>query len=224
VHVIGAFGAEEIRREHLLQFLGERRLRHAAPAHAEQLDLVVERRVLSVVQGPHDVVRRGEVLVAIELAARQTDQMRGVQPRVLRIDGHEHLHDVIFRQAIENNRRHGELLALETVDVRVERQQPVLAVDGAQNAFALGHLEDADTRVVVGRLEGQPLVTRNDDRAGNRRQIAGLTTLLVVLHEFVDLAADDLAIRRSRKSQFTFEGATPAFCLPPRTGACAVSP
>ena len=33
------------------------------------------------------------------------------------------------------------------------------------------------------------------------------------------------AMRRSRKSQFTFDGsAAPGFCLPPRTGACAFSP
>ena len=51
-----------------------------------------------------------------------------------------------------------EVLALEAIDVGVQRQQPVLAVDRAQDAFALGHLQDADARVVVGRLERQLLV------------------------------------------------------------------
>jgi len=32
------------------------------------------------------------------------------------------------------------------------------------------------------------------------------------------------AMRRSRKSQFTFEGETPGFSLLPRTGVCALSP
>ena len=44
------------------------------------------------------------------------------------------------------------------------------------------------------RLETQRLVARDDDRAGNRRQIARLAALLVVLHQLVDLLADDLAL------------------------------
>ena len=39
-----------------------------------------------------------------------------------------------------------ELLVLEVLDVGVQRQQPVLAVDGAQDAFALGHLQPAERR------------------------------------------------------------------------------
>ena len=41
-----------------------------------------------------------------------------------------------------------EILALEAVDVGVQREQPVLAVDRAQDPFALGDLQDADARVV----------------------------------------------------------------------------
>ena len=85
-------------------------------------------------------------LVAIQLPAREADQVRRVQPRVLRVDRDEHLHDVIFGQAVEDDRRHREVLALEAVDVGVQREQPVLAVDRAQDAFALGHLQDADAR------------------------------------------------------------------------------
>ena len=59
--------------EQLLQLLRERRLRDAAAADAEQLDLVVERRVLAIVQRAHDVVRRRQALVAIQLPARQAD-------------------------------------------------------------------------------------------------------------------------------------------------------
>ena len=45
-------------------------------------------------------------------------------------------------------------------------------------------------------LERQLLVARDDDGAGNRRQIARLAALLVVLHQLVDLPADDLALIR----------------------------
>jgi hypothetical protein len=45
-------------------------------AHAEQLDLAEERRILAIVERADDVVRRGEALVAIELAARQRDEVR----------------------------------------------------------------------------------------------------------------------------------------------------
>mgnify|MGYP003694640331 CR=1 FL=1 len=76
--------AERIAGEQLLQFLRERRLRDAAVADAEQLDLAVQRRVLAIVQRAHDVVRRGQRVVAIQLPAREADQVRRVQPRVLR--------------------------------------------------------------------------------------------------------------------------------------------
>ena len=122
--------------------------------------------------------------------------MRRVQPRVLRVDRDEHLHDVIFGKPIEDDRRHREILFAEAIDVGVQREQAMLAVDRAQDAFALGHFQHADARVVVGRLERQLLVARDDDRARNRRQVARLAALLVVLHELVDLPADDLALVR----------------------------
>ena len=43
-------------------------------------------------------------------------------------------------------------------------------------------------------LKRELLVARDDDRARNRRQVARLAALLVVLHELVDLAADDLPL------------------------------
>ena len=63
---------------------------------------------------------------------------------MLRVDRHEHLHDVIFRQPIEDDRGHREFLTLEPIDVGVERQQTVLAIDRAQDAFALRHLQHPD--------------------------------------------------------------------------------
>ena len=118
----------------------------------EQLDLVVERRVLAIVQRADDVVGRGEVLVAIQLAPGERHQVRRVQPRVLGVDRDEHLDDVIFRQAIEDHRRHREALVAEALDVGVQREQAVLAVDRAEDAFALRHLEQS--RAASPRLTG----------------------------------------------------------------------
>src|SRR5207249_1819090 len=83
---------------------------------------------------------------------------------------------------VEDNRRHAEVFALETVDVRVQREEPVLSVDRPQNSFALRHLQDPDTPVIARRLKRQLLVARDDDGAGNRRQIPRLAALLVLLH------------------------------------------
>ena len=41
------------------------------------------------------------------------------------------------------------VLARETGDVGVQRQQPMLPVDRAQDAFALRHLQHPERRVVV---------------------------------------------------------------------------
>ena len=115
---------------------------------------------------------------------------------MLRVDGDEHLDDVILGQPVENDRRHREILALEAIDVGVQREQSVLPVDRAQDALALRHLQDADARIAVRGRERQLLVARDDDGARNRRQIARLAALLVVLHELVDFLADDLALIR----------------------------
>ena len=203
---VGLLAAERARREQLLELLRERRLRDAAAADAEQLDLVVERRVFAIVQRPNDVVRGREVLVAIELAARQADQMRRIQSRVLRVDRDEHLHDMIFRQTVEDDGRHRKVFALKAVDVGMQREQPVLAVDCAQDPFALRHLQHSQPPIVARRLERQFLVARDDHRARDRWEIPRLTALLVVLHELVDLAADDLAlIRLFVRGDATFE-------------------
>ena len=161
---------------------------------AEQLDLAEQRRILAVVERADDVVGRGEAFVAIELAARQRHEMRRIQPRVLRVDGDEHLHDVILGEPVEDHGRNGERLAAEPLDVSVQREQAVLTVDGAQNAFALRHLQHADRCAFGRRFEAERLVARDDHRAGNRRQVARLAALLVVLDQLVDLAADDLPL------------------------------
>ena len=87
------------------------------------------------------------------------------------------------------------VLAAEALDVGVQREQAVLAVDRAQDAFALGHLQHADRRAVGSTGSNVSFSSQRDDHgAGNRRQVARLAALLVVLHELVDLRADDLAL------------------------------
>ena len=69
------------------------------------------------------------------------------------VDGHEHLDHVILGQTVEDHRRDGEDLSTELADICVERQQPMLPVDRAQDAFSFGHLEVAQTGVGLGRLK-----------------------------------------------------------------------
>src|SRR4029077_8136921 len=69
--VLGAAsGAERIAGKQFLQFLRERRLRDLPAPHAEQLYLLAERRVVAIVERAHHVVRRRQVVVAIELTTR----------------------------------------------------------------------------------------------------------------------------------------------------------
>ena len=139
-------GTKRFEHEQPFQLLRERRLRHLAPADAEQLDLAVQRRVLSLGQRAHDVMRGGKIVIAIELPSGERDEMRRVEPRVLRVDRDEHLDDVIFGKPVEDHRRHRERLAAEVLHAGVERKQPVLAVDRAQNPLAFGHFQDPERR------------------------------------------------------------------------------
>ena len=122
---------ESIRRKELLELLGQRRLGHATTADTEQLDLVIERRVLAIIERPHHVVSRGEIFITVQLAARQAHQVRCVQPSVLGVDGDEHLNDMVLRQTIEHDGRYAEILALKPIDVGMQRQETMLTVDGA---------------------------------------------------------------------------------------------
>src|SRR5439155_21996194 len=70
VHVPRAAAAEHaLFDEQLLQLLRQRRLGDAPAADAEQLDFVVERRIVAVVQRPHDAVPRPQRLFALQLPA-----------------------------------------------------------------------------------------------------------------------------------------------------------
>src|SRR5690348_5088694 len=101
---------------------------------------------------------------------------------------------MVFRQAIENDCRHRELLVLHVLDVSVQREQTMLSVNSPKNAFAFWHLETPDRRSGFDGFECQFFVARDNDGASDRWQIPRLTTLLVVLNQFVDLSPDDLPL------------------------------
>src|ERR1043166_5611308 len=112
-------------------------------------------------------MRSGQRIVAIELAAREADEVRSVEPCVLRVDRDKHLHDMVFGQTVEDDRRHRELLVAKVLDVRVERQKTMLTVDRAEDALPLRHLEAADRTARFHRLERQLFIAGDDDGAGN---------------------------------------------------------
>src|SRR5688572_11509601 len=76
----------------------------------------------------------------------------------------------------------------------MQGEQPVLAVDGAEDTLALGYLERAQRPLLVDRFKTKRLVARDDHGPRNRGQVAGRPTLLVVGDELVDFPADDLAL------------------------------
>src|SRR5262249_23558147 len=113
---------------------------------------------------------------------------------VLRIDRDKHLHNVIFGHTVENNRRHGEIVIADVVDVGVKRKKTMLPVNSAEDSFTLWNLEATHSRTRLDRLACQLLVAGDDHGARNGRQIVSLTALFVILDEFVDLSPDDLAL------------------------------
>ena len=119
--------------------------------------------------------------------------MRGVQPRVFRIDRDKHLNDVVFRQAIENDRRDRELLVLHVLDVGVQRQQPMLSVNGPKNPSCSGTLKRPtdDPASIASKVSfsSHEMITAPAMDGRSR-----LTALLVVLDEFVNLSPDDLPL------------------------------
>ena len=101
---------------------------------------------------------------------------------------------MIFGQTVEDDGGDGEVLVPDVVDVGVQGEQAMLAVDGSQDPLALRHLQLADRGTRLNRLERQLLIARDDDGAGNGGQVAGIAALLVVLDQFVNLSPDDLAL------------------------------
>ena len=54
-------------------------------------------------------------------------------------------------------------------DERVQREEPMLAVEHAQDAVLLGNLQQAEVVLAGHRREGEALLGGDDDGAGNRR-------------------------------------------------------
>src|SRR5438093_7676874 len=192
VRLPAAEGVE--RGEDALQLLGKRRLCYPPVPDTEELDLAVERRVRVLVERADDVVARGELLVGVEAPPGQADQVRRVQLRVLGVDGDEQLHHLVRRQAVEDHRRYLHVLGLPGGDQLVERQQAVLAVEGAQHALLGGDLEHAEHAVRAGGGELEAPVRDQQDGARDGGQVPGLGALRVVVDQLGDLLLDDRAL------------------------------
>src|SRR6266566_5493007 len=176
--------------EEVHDLLGQRRLAHTPASGAQHLDLAVQRRRVVLVQRADDVVGEGLVGIGIELAAGQADDVRRVQPCVLGVDGDEQLDRLPRVERVEEHRRHVEAQLLAGLAERVQREQPVLAVEHAEHAVLLGNLQEPDVVVAADRREGEALLGRDDDRARDGRERPRVLALAVVRHEFVDLPAD----------------------------------
>src|SRR3989441_3928557 len=177
--------------EEVHDLLGERRLTHTPAPGAEHLDLPVEWRGLVLVGRANHVVGERLVRVRVELAAREADDVRRVQARVLGVDRHEQLDDLPRVERVEEDGGHLDGDGLACLAERVEREQAVLAVEHAQDTVLLGDLQEPEVVVTGDWGEGEPLLGGDDDRAGDRGQRPGVLALLVVRHQLVDLPADD---------------------------------
>src|SRR5262245_48185840 len=179
------------RLQEVHHLLGERGLAHTTPAGAEHLDLAVERRRVVLVERADDVVGQRLVRIRVELAAAEADDVRGIQPRVLGVDRHEQLDDLPRVERIEEHRGDLDPHLLAGLGERVERQQPMLAVEHAEHAVLFRDLQQADVVVAGHRREREPPLGGDDDRPGNGRERARVLALPIIRHELVDLPADD---------------------------------
>src|SRR3989442_883581 len=174
-----------------IKMLGTGRLAHAPAPGAEHLDLAVERRGLVLVERADHVGRERLVRIRIELAAREADDVRRVQARVLGVDRHEELDDLPGVERVEEDGGHLDGDGFAPLAQRVEGEQAVLAVEHAEHAVLFGDLQQPEVVVPRDRGEGEALLGGDDDRAGDRGQRTGVLALLVVGDQLVDLAADD---------------------------------
>ena len=163
-----------------------------------------------------------EVLIAIELPAGKRDQGDGLSRHC--VDRHEHLHDMVFGQLVEDDGWHRERVGPERVERRMEGEQPVLAIDGAQGAltflctFSVTAL--LDDRVERGArrsemmtapgMDGRACACRHCSCAGRAPRSARRMICRWYAFSFE-------AMRRSSRSQLIL-GAAPR--RPPRTGWC----
>ena len=195
-HLVHAGPAADLlhRVQEVHDLLGERGLRDAPPPGAEHLDLARERRGLVLVERADHVVRHRLVGIRVELAPGQAHDVGRVEPRVLGVDGDEELHDLARVQPVEEHRRDLDAEVLARLGHRVQGEQPVLAVEHAQDAVLLRDLEQAQVVLARHRGEGEALLGGDDDRAGDRGQGARVLAVAIVADQLVDLPADDRAL------------------------------
>src|SRR2546428_5957951 len=125
--------------EEVHDLLGERRLTHAPAPGAEHLDLAVEWRGLVLVERADHVGGERLVRVRVELAAREADDVRQVQARVLGVDRHEQVDDLARVDRVEEDGGHPDGDGAACRAERVECMRPVPAV-----------VADQDTSLVPG--------------------------------------------------------------------------
>ena len=126
--------------------------------------------MLVFVQGADDVVRRGEILVAVEAPAGQRDQMGRIQLRVLAVDRDEKLHDLVGRQRVEHDGGHLEILEVVLLGELVEREQTVLAVQRSKNSRVFGQFERSRVGAPAAGHEFQAPVGHQQDASGDGRK------------------------------------------------------
>src|SRR2546425_6771590 len=150
------------RLEEVHDLLRERRLAHAPAPGAEHLDLAVERRGLVLVERADHVVRERLVRIRVELAAREADDVRRVQARVLGVDRHEELDDLPGVERVEEDGGHLDGDGFAPLAQRVEGEQAVLAVEHAEHAVLFGDLQQPEVVVPRDRGEGEALLGGDD--------------------------------------------------------------
>lgn len=158
--------------------------------HSQHPDLAAQWRIRPLVQVLDDVVSQHQGGFLVQPAARQADQVRCVQPRVLGVDGDEQLDDLVRRQPVKNYSGHLKIVVAFVVDELLERRQPMLAVNCAQAAFLLRQLEQPH-RVAFARDKLQWKLRRNDHRAGDRREVPVSLACREVGDQLGNLLADD---------------------------------
>src|SRR3989449_10901680 len=125
--------------EEVHDLFGQRGLAHAATPGAEHLDLAVEWRGVVLVERTDHVVSERLVRVGVELAARQADDVRRVQPGVLRVDRDEELDDLAGVERVEQHRRALDGHGLARLRKALQREKPMLAIQHPQAPLVLGY-------------------------------------------------------------------------------------
>jgi hypothetical protein len=189
---------------------------------AEHVDVVLQRRVVGLVERAHQLRRVLLLRVGAPLDALvQVDEVRLVDARVRRVDDDEHLGGEVTGLAVEDHHRHLDaLVGVLFLQVEVQAREAVLAVDDQEVAARFDQVAGAfhaGERLEVELLGGEQEDCARDHRLPRlvavevfdllhlpavQRALEGLAVLLDRLHvalDFVEfllaaeVAADGLA-------------------------------